>query len=87
MRGLGTVLKSLDRSNNTVLFNYSFPYLEGFCQQVLAPLQFLSHCAFAGILCHMAFYAEGLLVCTSGSPLPRRLEKGYLDIEKHKISR
>ena len=45
MRGFGTVLKSLDRSNNTVLFNYIFPYLEGFCQQVLAPLQFLSYCA------------------------------------------
>ena len=87
MRGFGTVLKSLERSNNTVLCNLPFTLFGRILSTSTSPIAVLVPPCSACILCHMAFYAEGLRVCTSGSPLPRRLEKGYLDFEKHKISR
>ena len=87
MRGLGTVLKSLDRSNNTVSFNLPFTLCRRILSTSTSPIAVLDLPCIAGIFCHMAFYAEGLRVCTSGSPLPRGLEKRFLDIEKHKISR
>ena len=86
MRGLGTVLKSLDRFNSTVSF-FSFTIVRTILSTSTRPIVVLVLPCIAGILCRMAFYAEGLRVCTSSTPLSRRLEKLYVNIEKHKISR
>ena len=86
MRGLGTVLKFLERSNNTVLFNLPFTLFRRILSTRTSPIAVLVPPCSGCILCHKAFYADGLRVCTSGSPLPRRLEKGYFDIEKQNKS-
>ena len=75
--------KLVDRTKHTVSINVTFPIFRGILSTSTSPIAVLVLSCF----CLMAFYAVGLRVCTSGSSLPRRLEKGYLDIEKHAISR
>ena len=87
MRGLGTVLKSLDRSNSIHFRFFSFTIVRMILSTSTRPIAVLVLPCIAGILCRMAFYAEGLRVCTSSTLLSRRLQKRYVDIEKHKISR
>ena len=57
MRGLGTVLKSLERSNNTVLFNLPFTLFRRILSTSTSPSVGLVLPCSECILCHMAIYA------------------------------
>ena len=58
MRGLGTVLKSLDRSNNTVSFNLSFTLFRRILSTSTSPIAVLDLPCIAGIFCHMARFMQ-----------------------------
>ena len=82
-----TISKALDRSKNTVTvpFHLPFPIFSGILSTSSTFIAVLALPFIVGIVCNVAFYAQGLRVCTSDGP-PQG-SKGFHVSEKHTMIR
>ena len=81
-----SVLSALDRCKNTVPFNLAFSIFRRILSTSTTFIAVLALSFIVGVVCiNVAFYAQGLKVCTTDGPPPNR--KGFEVIEKHTMSR
>ena len=80
-----TISKALDRSKNKVPFHLPFSIFSGILSTSSTFIAVLALPFIVGIVCNVAFYAQGLRVCTSDGP-PQG-SKGFHVSEKHTMIR